>query len=167
MLGRVERECGPAWRRCGPGDDCVAGKERAPFRPVESEVPRGVARRVNHLQRPNRIAVRDGAVDGTGRMFAESQIDAQLIWIRWPPGADWTHRTPGHGLGLALAGDDVRLPAMGVDSRSGHPLERRVAAEMRAVAMRQHDLLEISWRAAETADGREDAATVGVEEGVD
>src|SRR5215204_1346133 len=167
MLGRVESEVGPARSQRRPGHDRVPREERAPFRPVERKVPWRVARRVDHLQRPNCIAIRDGAVDGAARVLAESQIDPELEGAGRPPGANRTHHAPGHRLCLALPGDDVRLPFVGVDRRPGQALERRQTAEVRAVAMRQHDLLEISRRVAETAYGREDAAAIGVEERVD
>jgi hypothetical protein len=77
-----------------------------------------------------------------------------------------THRHYRDRLGGTLASDDIRLPFVGVDGRAGEPLEGGEPAEMGAVAVRQHDVLEVLDRTADAPYAVENLTGVGVEEGV-
>ena len=163
LLHRVEREGAPARLEPRPRHDRVAHDQEAVLGEVEGEVAGRVARRVEHLQRPDRVAVRDRAVDGARpvRRPVEEEPDLERI------GPERPHRLEAGGLRLALAGDHVRLPRVRQHLRARLALERRDAPEMGAVRVREHDPLHVTRRVTQRAHRREHLAGVVREQRVD
>src|SRR5215210_3266763 len=93
------------------------------------------------------VPVLQGAVDGAGRMTVQPQGEGNLKRVHSQVAGVGTQQQPWGCLGLALSGDDVRLPRMGVDGRPAHALEFGQPAEVRAVGVSQQDMLQVVHRA--------------------
>ena len=84
---------------------------------------------LDHLERADPVPVPDSLVHGTGPIAdPERQPDLERN-----VGPERLHRAKRHALRLTLAGDDVGLPGMGVDTGLAQPLELGEAAERAGV----------------------------------
>src|SRR5436190_4958793 len=163
VLTLVEVEGVPAGTELGPGRHRVADDRESPFRPDESEVPGGVARGVQDLKRPERVAFAEELVDRAGDVLGAPEPEPELE-------GEQPERLAGQEadrLGTAVAGDDVRLPGMGVDGGATLALELGEAAEVRAVPVRDRDPFQVTHSAAEPANREQDEPRVVLEQRVD
>ena len=88
---------------------------------------------LDQLERADPVPVPDSLVHWTGPMLADPERQPDL---ERKVGPERLHRAKRHALRLTLAGDDVGLPGMGVDTGLAQPLELGEAAEVRAVTVR-------------------------------
>ena len=126
------------------------GEQQPALGPGEREVAGRVAGHVEDLQRAERVAVADALVDRDRPVLRPVEEDPDLERV----GAERRRRLQADGLGRPVAGDDVRLPLVREHGRTGRPLQRGQAAEVRAVRVREHDPLQVGGLAAELAGSR-------------
>ena len=118
---------------------------------------------MQHLERPERIAVVEQLVDGAGNVLRPVEPEPELERDQ----LQGLLREDADRLGAPVAGNDVGLPAMRVDSGSALALERGQAAEMRTVAVRDRDSLQVGRRSAELMDRMQHEVRIVLEERVD
>src|SRR5262249_47498624 len=145
VLRMVEVEDLPTGAEVGPGRDPVTGDEETALGPPEGQVTGRMPRRVHDLQRAERIAFVEQLVDGARRVLGTVEPEAELGREQ----LEGLVRNDRPRLRATIAGDDVRLPDVGVDRRAGGALELGEAAEMRAVCVRDRDPLDVGDRASE------------------
>lgn len=163
MLGQVQVERGPAGAKGRPGGEGISGEERAALRSEEGQMPRRVAGRVQNLERTDLVALTYLVVNGAGRVGADAQVQAQLKRIGGPPDAQRACGDVGDRLRLALTRDDIAFPLVRIDGRTAQALERSQSAQMRAMRVRQDNVLEVADVAADLLNGVHDDLAVCVE----
>ena len=104
--------------------------------------------RVEHLQRAEGVAVVERLVHRAGDVPRPVQPEPELERDQ----LQRLLRQHGDRLRAAVAADDVGLPGMRVDRRAARPLQRREAAEVRAVAVRDRDPLQVGDAPAEPVE---------------
>src|SRR2546422_2486338 len=78
VLLLIEIEPRSARVQLRPRRDGIARDQELPLRPVEREMPRGMAYGVQHLQRAERVALGERLVDGTRNVLRPAEPQAEL-----------------------------------------------------------------------------------------
>ena len=140
VLLLVQVEGVPAGAELRPGRDGVADDREAPLGPREREMarvsaPRRAAPRTARTRSPSSSSSSTGHGNVLGPVEPEPELERDQLQRLLREDAD--------RLRAPVAGDDVGLPAMRVDGRAALALERGQAAEMRTVAVRDRDPLQV------------------------
>src|SRR5215813_1847164 len=95
---KIKVKRGPTGAQCRPRCNGISGEQNGPLWPVKSQMPRRVARRVQHLDRADLVFIGNQAVNWTGRMWFETQRQAELKCVHLPPCAQRMNGTQCHAL---------------------------------------------------------------------
>jgi hypothetical protein len=131
---------------------------------VEREMAWRVARCERDAQRADAVALVDEVVNGAGQVPAEPEREAHL---QWEVRLQRPLRHERHGLCLALAADDVRLPFVRVDLRPAPLAQQARPTEVRAVSVRHDDASQVLGATAHPGNRLQHPLPVGVVERVD
>ena len=96
-------------------------------------------------------------------MAADAQRQTKLERIDLE-GAPWDKC---NRLRLAVPGDDIGFPFVSIEGRPGEILERGHAAKVRAMGMRNHDVLQVRRQPMNLAYRVEDTMGIIVPQGID